>query len=376
MRTRRDLRAGVLLTVAALAGLAALALLLAYANGSNDISKGIATLIGSGVSNFRLAVVWGTAWTVAGALAAAFASQALVATFSGKGFLDRPLEGAAFPAAVAVGAIAWVLFASRTGLPVSTTHAIAGALAGAGIVARGAGALHWGVLAKKVAVPLAVSPLLSLALIYALFPLLARAAVRVERYCVCLERRATVVAGGGLALASISETVVAAADCESPLVAARLSVVDGLHWISSALTSFARGLNDAPKILALGVAAAAIGIRGVPFYAAVAVAMGAGSLVAGFRVTETLARKVTPMSPGEGFAANLVTTLLVGTASFVSLPVSTTHVCSGAIVGVGLHRGPGAVRWKTVGEMGFAWVVTVPVAALAAAAAFGLLRVL
>ena len=376
------MRAGVLLMPVpvpvgvGLLGVAGLALLLAYANGSNDISKGVATLVGSGVSNFRLAVVWGTIWTVAGGLAAAFASQALVATFSGTGFLDHPISGASFPAAVAVGAVAWVLFASRTGLPVSTTHAIAGALAGAGVVAQGLGALHWRFLAAKVGVPLALSPLLALAVIYAIFPLLSAGVGRVQRYCVCIERRSAILATGTLAMASVSPSGVVGPveDCDSPLVAVRLSVVDGLHWASSAMTSFARGLNDAPKILALGAAAAVVGIRGFPFYAALAAAMGAGSLIAGFRVTETLARKVTPMSSSEGFAANVVTTLLVGIASFVSLPVSTTHVCSGAIVGAGLHRGPGAVRWTTVREMALAWVVTVPVAAAGGAVAFALLR--
>src|SRR5438876_6184512 len=103
--------------------LLALVALLAFANGSNDVSKGIATLVGSGISNWKTAVVWGTLWTVAGGLLAAFASQGLVAVFSGNGFLDRPVSGGAFLASVAIGATAWVLFASRTGLPVSTTHA-------------------------------------------------------------------------------------------------------------------------------------------------------------------------------------------------------------------------------------------------------------
>ncbi len=127
--------------------------------------------------------------------------------------------------------------------------------------------------------------------------------------------------------------------------------------------------------MALGiVAAATLGISGVPFYLLVALAMGAGSLIAGFRVTETLARKVTPMSPGEGFAANLVTTLLVGTASLVALPVSTTHVSSGAIIGIGLHRGAQTIRWRTVRDMLLAWVVTLPVSALVGAGVFALLR--
>lgn len=344
--------------------------LLAYANGSNDISKGIATLVGSGVSNLPAAVAWGTVWTVAGGLAAAFASQRLVATFSGKGFLASPIEGSSFLAAVSVGAVAWVLFASRVGLPVSTTHAIAGALAGAGIAAQGVTALHWGFLASKVALPLAVSPLVSVALLYAVLPLLTPVLSRAGRYCICLQAGATIQLTGALALVQVAGSPLVAEQekCASlPAVTRRLNVADGLHWLSAALTSFARGLNDTPKIVALGIAASALfGVSGPLFYAAVALSMGAGSLVSGHRVTETLAHRVTRMSPTEGFSANLVTTLLVGLASLHSLPVSTTHVSSGAIVGLGLHHGAGSVRWRTVQEILLAWLVTLPVAAGAA----------
>jgi PiT family inorganic phosphate transporter len=148
---------------------------------------------------------------------------------------------------------------------------------------------------------------------------------------------------------------------------ARVSAIDSLHWISSGATSFFRGLNDTPKILALGVAAAlTAGIGQLPLYGLVALAMGAGSVVAGFRVTRTLAEKVTRISPSNGLAANLVTSVLVGAASRFALPVSTTHVSSGAIIGAGLsHRD---VHWKIVKEMLLAWLVTVPVSALLAAA--------
>jgi PiT family inorganic phosphate transporter len=358
-----------------------LAGLLAWANGSNDVSKGIATLVGAGVTSFRKAVVWGTVWTVAGGLVAAFASQGLVATFSGTGFLATPVSGAAFLTAVAAGAVAWVLFASSTGLPVSTTHAIAGALAGAGIVSQGASALHWAFLARRVALPLALSPLIAIALIYAVFPLLNRAILRAAAYCVCIERRFAIAPAGGLAMSpvigvDVSSTVVSRVEeCDvSPTVTARVEALDALHWISSALTSFARGLNDTPKIVALGVAASiGLGLSGPAFYALVASAMGAGSLLAGLRVTETLARKVTPMSPAEGFCANLVTTLLVGLASLAALPVSTTHVSSGAIIGIGLHRGAESLRWPTVRDMLLAWLVTLPVAALVAGLACAVL---
>ncbi len=362
----------------ALAALAILVALLACANGSNDVSKGIATLVGGGVASFRRALIWGTFWTIAGGLVAAFAAQGLVATFSGKGFLARPMEGAAFLASVATGAAAWIFFATRAGLPVSTTHAITGALAGAAIVGQGAAALHWEHLARRVLLPLAISPFLSILLVYAVFPLLRRALARADAYCLCLERRTAVLAGAGFAFGVVTteDAVVASEEAcaASPAVAGRLNVLDGLHWVSSALTSFARGLNDTPKIVALGVVASAgLGISGFPFYATVALAMGAGGVIAGLRVTETLARRITPMSPTEGFSANLVTTVLVGAASLAALPVSTTHVSSSAIIGVGLHHGARTVRWGTVREMALAWLVTLPLAALAGGGAFALL---
>lgn len=353
-----------------------LAFALAYANGSNDVSKGIATLVGSGVSDFKSAVAWGSAWTVAGALVAAFASQGLVATFSEKGFLSGPPNGVAFLTAVSAGTVGWVLLASRTGLPVSTTHAIAGALAGAGVVAQGVSGLRWSFLGERVALPLALSPLVAVALLYAIIPLFRRSLAQAERYCICLERRVFVQAADSLARTSAAtQTLVAAEEnCEaSPLVAGRVNVVDALHWLSSALTSFARALNDTPKIVALGLAASTFfHVAGFSFYAAIAVAMGAGSVLGGLRVTETLAHRVTRMSHAEGFSANLATTAVVGLASLLSLPVSTTHVSSGAIIGIGLHRG--SVAWKTVREMALAWLVTVPLAGLLGAGIFAMLR--
>jgi len=354
----------------------AFALALAFTNGSNDVSKGIATLVGSGVASFRRAVLWGAGWTVAGGAVAALAAQGLVATFSGKGFLDPPIGGSSFLAAVAAGAVGWVAFASLTGLPVSTTHAIAGALAGAGLVAQGARHLHWALFAAKIVLPLALSPLLAIALIQVVLPVLRRPMAKVEAYCLCIERRVAVASVGVLAMTTETRPLLGNGEAcaVSPAIAARLSLVDALHWLSAALTSFARGLNDAPKIVALGIAAAVgFGMPSLPFYGAVAVGMGAGSVVAGFRVTRTLAQKITSMSPAEGFAANAVTTLLVGLASSAALPVSTTHVSAGAVIGLGIHRDAGGVRWHTVRELLLAWLVTLPAAALLGGGAFVLM---
>jgi PiT family inorganic phosphate transporter len=352
-------------------------LILAFANGANDVSKGIATLVGSGVSDYRKAVLWGTAWSVAGGLTAALVTQGLVATFSGQGLLRSAASGEAFLLAVACGAIGWLLIATRTGLPVSTTHSLMGALIGAGIAAQTVGGVVWPALIRKAALPLALSPLLSLVLVVVIYPLLRRSLGRADRLCLCVEREEVIVSSSGAAVAFDSRPIVNVAPataCSKSSPIARVGVLDSVHWLSSGATSFFRGVNDTPKILAVGVvAAAALGLAAGPFYALVAVAMGLGSLVWGFRVTNTLACKVTAITPTNGFAANFITSILVAGASLYALPVSTTQVSTGAIIGTGLAGGGTELRWKMIGEMLLAWIVTLPVAGLLAAGVYKLL---
>jgi len=346
--------------------LIALTLVVAFANGANDVSKGIATLVGSGVSNYRRAIAWGSLCTVVGALTAAFASQGLVATFSGKGILTQTTASAHFLLAIAVGAIAWLIVATRTGMPVSTTHSLVGALIGAGIMQSGVHGVIWPALGAKIVVPLVASPVIALALLLLFLPLLRPVIARFDRYCVCVEQTVAVTPEGIAFRAAMPVVEVGSVQSCSTAVA-RVTAIDSLHWISSGATSFFRGMNDTPKVLALGVAAAlTAGIGQLPLYGLVALAMGAGSVVAGFRVTRTLAEKVTRISPSNGLAANLVTSVLVGAASRFALPVSTTHVSSGAIIGAGLSDRD--VHWKIVKEMLLAWLVTLPVSALLAAA--------
>ncbi len=350
----------------------AVMLAVGFFNGANDVSKSIATLVGSGVTRLRTAIVWGSLWTFAGAACAALASQGLVAAFSGKGLLAVTPEGPAFILSVALGALAWIGIATTTGLPVSTTHAITGGLIGAGVVAAGFSGIQWSFLLARIAVPLAASPLLSLALVFAVFPIVRAGLRRWEGYCVCVQQPARACACDGTvaAMTGPGEIMVAEkAACErSPVTVAGVSVVDGLHWLTAGTTAFARGLNDAPKVLGLGViAGVALDLPLSWSFMLIAVAMTAGSLLRGFKVTETLAQKVTRMEPMEGFSANLVTSLLVIFASRLALPVSTTHVSSAAIVGLGLRRDAGQVQWSTVRDMLLAWVVTLPAAGLVAA---------
>jgi PiT family inorganic phosphate transporter len=351
----------------------------AFANGANDVSKGIATLVGSGTSKYRAAVLWGSVWTVAGGLAAAFATQGLVATFSGKGILPAHGTGnTGVLLSVAIGAVLWLAIATATGLPVSTTHALTGALCGVGIASAGLRGVVWGTVANRTALPLALSPLLSLALMLLFAPLFSFAFRRFARFCVCLEKRETaaVPAVGVSAAASTGAPPLPVLEIGSecpPETLVRVNVLDSLHWLSAGATSFFRGLNDTPKILALGVAAvAAWGLSQTSFYALVALSMGLGSLLAGLRVTNTLARKVTRISHDGGLAANVTTSLLVGFASSFALPVSTTHVSSGAILGIAAGSKTAGIHWKTVREILLAWVVTLPVAGLVAALVYRL----
>jgi PiT family inorganic phosphate transporter len=148
------------------------------------------------------------------------------------------------------------------------------------------------------------------------------------------------------------------------------------------MASFARGLNDTPKIVALGVAFFLARAHGTPdqaprwLFAQAAVSMGVGSYLGGIKVTQTLAAKVTRMDHREGFAANVTTATLVAGASQLGLPVSTTHVSSGAIIGIGLREGVGRVGWRAVRDMALAWVVTLPAAGLLGLATYNLLALI
>ena len=165
-----------LLTVAAVVALA-------FANGANDVSKGVATLAGSGRATYREALAWGAVWTAAGAFAAIVISAGLVKVFTSSLVTNDVLQQSSFALAVAIGAAAWVLFASATGWPVSTTHAITGAIVGVALLAGGTRSIHWELLVSSIAAPLAVSPFVSAVLGYSLHGV----AARIDRACACAD---------------------------------------------------------------------------------------------------------------------------------------------------------------------------------------------
>lgn len=356
--------------------------LLAFANGANDNSKGVATLVGFGSARPREALAWATVTTAAGSAVSFWLAGGLIKSFSTGLFAAGTLEMSFF-VAVVVGAFAWVILATWTGMPVSTTHAIMGGLIGAGLVRFGGASVKWSELGARFAVPLALSPVLSMLIVYAIAWPVVYFVRRHGEKCVCVVESANVgMAGAGAAAATAGAAVVVdtATACESQPVVAKVTASAGataVHWLSSGMVGFARGWNDAPKIAALAVGALAMaGVRqgtGLAFFL-VTVAMAIGGITAGRKVLETLGKKLTPLPLAESLTASIVTAGLVGMASWVALPVSTTHVSTGAIIGAGLKNDRRQVRWGKVGEIVLSWVITLPVAAAIAAAVAWVVR--
>lgn len=359
--------------------------LLAYVNGSNDVSKGIATLVGSGTTGYSSALAWGTFWTGAGALAGAWLAGEMLRTFGEGLFVPGTMPMFAAAIATMLGAGVWVLLATRTGLPVSTTHAIVGSLAGVALVAYGPHAVSWGTLVQKIAVPLVASPLVALGTMSALI----RASRRTpapDCACVAIQSAPVTVAMAGgqvrpaltSGLPQVRLTVAHSAECAASVPQALSLRLEHLHWLTSGATSFARALNDAPKIVALvlGASALAGGATRRPemLFFVVALGMVIGSIVGGRRVTAVLAERVTPMDHREGFLANATTAALVGAGAVFGLPMSTTHVASSAIIGIGLNGAAGQTNRRTVRDMLLAWLVTLPVSALLGIVAFEVAR--
>ncbi|MDB5304214.1 MAG: putative low-affinity phosphate transport protein [Phycisphaerales bacterium] len=375
----RRVRTGAFLTLVLLS----LVGLLAFANGANDNGKGVATLVGFGAAKPGRALLFATIATAMGGAISFFLAKGLLKGFSGNWlFAQGIVLDRAFYAAALVGACGWVLLANRLGMPVSTTHAIIGALCGAGLVAFGHAQFHWTMLGRKFAIPLALSPMLSLAVVYVVaWPVLLLIG-RIATHDIDESDRSEDPKLFGVSVdvsphdpvSGTSQAVAPSAVLDyAPAARASSAVsptVNAIHWLSAGLISFARGWNDTPKIAALSLLALS-GIAHGPAlgFIIVTLAMAAGGVVMGRKVLETLATKLTPLPLAESLTASMVTATLVGLASWYGLPVSTTHVATGSILGAGLKNNPRAVTWAKVGEIVVSWVVTLPVAALIAGGA-------
>jgi len=361
-------------------------LFIAYANGANDNFKGVATLFGCNAATYRTAITLATIATLAGSVSSIFLAEALIEAFSGKGLIpDQVAESPNFLLAVATGAGATVILATVLGLPISTTHGLLGALAGAGSASAGS-ELDVSVLGSAFLLPLLASPLIAILLTMPTYAAGRNAANRFgieKKSCVCLGSRQFVPVHSVVSAADgrqglLAETVPSFAimvgdprDCVEKYSGTFLGIaaerlVDGLHHLSAAAISFARGLNDTPKIVGLllvvGPLDTSIGVL------TIAAAMAAGGLIQARKVALTMSKRIAGMNDGQALTANFVTALLVIFASKFGIPVSTTHVSVGAIAGIGLANR--SARWRMLSQILLSWLLTLPLAAAIAAAVY------
>ncbi len=357
---------------------------LAYSNGANDNFKGVATLFGCGATNYKIAIWWATITTFAGSIASVFLAAELIKIFSGKGLVpDAIATSPLFLTSVALGAALTVLLSALRGLPISTTHALTGALVGAGFAAIGMD-VNFSQLGSKFFFPLIASPFIALAsaaLLYVVFRTIRLKMGISEEWCLCVGQKEEVVPipQPHHAMAAHNPTMPELSFDTGTSCQRRYNghfkgfpvqkILDSAHFFSAGIVSFARGLNDTPKIVGLLVAAQALQIEyGLLI---VGVAMAIGGLFNARLIAETMSKKITSMNHGQGFTANLVTGLLVIFASRWGVPVSTTHVSVGSIFGIGaITRN---IDTKIAGGIFLSWLLTLPVAAALSATVYFLL---
>jgi len=348
---------------------------LAYSNGANDNFKGVATLFGSKTTNYKYAIWWATITTFAGSLASIFFAYSLVSAFSGKGLVPQNISiSPEFLTAVGIGAAITVMVATVTGIPISTTHSLTGALVGAGFVAIGS-EVNFTVLGGSFFLPLLLSPVIATIFGCILYITFRRIRIRsgiTKEWCLCVGEQGKVIPSCKPTPAlsvnygnTLGITIDTEETCQEIYKGHFLGMnsqklLDYLHFCSAGVVSFARGLNDTPKIVALLLLIKGLSIPwGV---LAVAIGMAVGGLLNARKVAETMSNKITKLNHGQGFTANLVTAILVICASKLGIPVSTTHVSVGSLFGIGLVTRH--LNTRMVLEILSSWFITLPIAAV------------
>ena len=315
-----------------------LAVIFDYINGFHDTANAIATSVATRALRPRDAILMATAFNFIGA----FAGTAVAKTI-GSGLVNEETTTQAIVIAALVGAIAWDLITWWYAVPSSSSQALVGGLLGATIVAAGWGALNVQGIVNKVLIPGLTSPLLGFVGAFLLMLAL---------YWIFRNAKRKPMARG----------------------------FRRVQVISAGYMAFAHGSNDAQKtmgIITLALfSAGVIPTIDVPYWVIVvsATALSLGTAVGGWRIMHTMGQRVAELEPVHGFAAETTAaTVLIGTAQ-LGMPVSTTHVISSAIMGVGSARGPKGVRWGVARRILLAWIITIPAAAIVAAGSWFILH--
>ncbi|HEV2531428.1 inorganic phosphate transporter [Phenylobacterium sp.] len=323
--------------------LIATALVFDFLNGLHDAANSIATIVSTRVLPARYAVVWAAFFNFV-----AFLVFGLhVASTVGKGIIDPKIVSDAVIFGALGGAITWNIVTWLLGIPSSSSHALIGGLLGAGIAkAGGLSPVIWHGVGQTVA-GIVLSP------------------------------------GMGFALALLLVLIVSWA-----FVKATPAFADGtfrrLQFVSASLYSLGHGGNDAQKTMGViavllyahGQGGGAGGAFHVPLWVVLScqAAMALGTLTGGWRIVHTMGSKITRLSPQQGFCAETGGAITLFAATYIGVPVSTTHTITGAIVGVGAARRVSAVRWNVATGIVWAWVITMPLSGLLAAVFYALAR--
>jgi PiT family inorganic phosphate transporter len=316
-----------------LIGLIGVALAFDFLNGLHDAANSIATIVSTRVLAPRYAVFWAATFNFV-----AFAVFGIhVANTVGTGIVSAHVIDDHVIFGALVGAISWNIITWIGGIPSSSSHALVGGLIGAGVAKAGLHAVVWAGLIKTSAA-IVLSPALGFFLALLLVLIVSWLFVR-----------------------------------SSPRGVDR--IFRGLQFVSASLYSLGHGGNDAQKTM--GVIAVLLYAHGqlkgafhVPFAVVLAcqAAMALGTLLGGWRIVHTMGSKITRLSPMQGFCAETGGAITLFLATYLGIPVSTTHTITGAIVGVGAARRVSAVRWGVAKDIVIAWIITMPAAGLIAAA--------
>lgn len=356
--------------------LLAVTVFLAYANGANDNFKGAATLYGDGTLSYRQTLSLATVAQIAGSLASVVLAAALVKAFSGKGLVSPDIsQSLAFLAAIGFGGATTVMLATVTGFPISTTHALTGALVGTALIANN-GFVDVGLIATSFFLPLLLSPIfavLTAAPLYRATRWTAEKLGVTSDSCLCVRARG-VASGPLMAAVGTANTrakmpfaqIGAESRCEQNDPAGQFVILradaalKALHILSASSLCFARGLNDTPKIFGILFAAQILNTN--LSLTAIAVAMAIGGLLQSRKVAERMSKKVTTMTEPQALIANLVASFYVIGASRLGLPVSTTHISVSSIIGVGVADK--TANLHQVRDILLSWLLTLPIGAL------------
>jgi len=317
------------LSLPLLFGLIGIALLFDFLNGLHDAANSIATIVSTRVLRPQYAVLWAAFFNFI-----AFLFFGLhVAQTVGTGIIGADFVNAHVIFGALMGAICWNLITWGLGIPSSSSHALIGGLLGAGVAKGGLSAIVWsGVIKTSAAIVLSPTAGLLLALVLVLI---------------------------------VSWLFVRS----TPLAADKR--FRKLQFVSASLYSLGHGGNDAQKTM--GIIAVLLYSQGmlhggfhVPLWVVLSCqfAMGLGTLMGGWRIVHTMGSKITRLTPMQGFCAESGGAITLFAATWLGVPVSTTHTITGAIVGVGASRRMSAVRWNIAGNIVVAWVITLPAAAI------------